>query len=59
LRDDVKNRAIVNVVDRLTTWEEDWPEICEWLGMKGVGPRSGALTGKVSAWRTRAGRKGE
>jgi hypothetical protein len=42
----VANGTIANIEDRVTTREEDWPEICKWFGLKGVGPRSGALTGK-------------
>ena len=32
----------------VTTWGNDWQEICKWFGLKGVRPRSGALTEK--AW---------
>ena len=44
----VANGTVVNIEDRVTTWEKDWPKICKWFGLKGVGPQSGALTGK--AW---------
>lgn len=40
------NGTVVNIEDRVTTWEKGWLEICKWFGLKGVGPRSGALTGK-------------
>jgi hypothetical protein len=42
----VANGTVVNIEDGVTTWEKDWPETYKWFGLKGVGPRSGALTGK-------------
>jgi hypothetical protein len=42
----VGNGTVVNIADGMTTWEEDWPEIGNWFGLTGVGPREGAITGK-------------
>jgi hypothetical protein len=44
--DRVGSGAVVNIADGVTTWERDWPEICKWFGLTGVGPTEGAVTGK-------------
>jgi hypothetical protein len=39
--DEITNGNAYNVVDSRsegTTWEEDWPRLCEYFGLKGVGP---------------------
>ncbi|KAM3086304.1 hypothetical protein ACMFMG_000440 [Clarireedia jacksonii] len=41
--DKIANGKAYNVVDSRTegtTWEEDWPRLCEYFGLKGVGPGS-------------------
>ncbi|PQE20569.1 3-oxo-Delta(45)-steroid 5-beta-reductase protein [Rutstroemia sp. NJR-2017a BBW] len=41
--DESVNGKAYNVVDsgcEGTTWEEDWPRLCEYFGLKGVGPAS-------------------
>lgn len=35
--DKVENGTLVNIADGVGTWESDWPEICKWFGLKGVG----------------------
>lgn len=42
----VANGTIVNIADGVTTWEQDWPRICAFFGLVGVGPKTGVPTGK-------------
>ena len=43
---EVKNGTVVNIADGVSRWAEDWPKICKWFGLKGVGPKEDAVTGK-------------
>lgn len=48
--DQTAERAF-NVADGpATTWEQDWPRVCEYFGLRGVGPEHGKAAFSAQQW---------
>lgn len=46
LHPEVVSKKAFNIADgEVVTWEQVWPGICDWFGLKGVGPDSSKATG--------------